>query len=127
MKYIIVTILGVAALIGAAYLYLHPGSTATPLASVTYSCDNDHTIAAVYYEGPVAQEPAPGEPPTPTGSVTVSLDDGPQMTLSQTLSASGIRYANTDESFVFWSKGDEALVMRNNEMDHTYTNCRRTE
>lgn len=128
MKHIIMAILAIAALIGAGYMYFHPGTeTAAPIAHVTYTCDNDHRITAQYYEGPEAPEPAPGEPPTPTGSVVVTLDEEPAMTLSQTLSASGIRYATADESFVFWSKGDDALVMRNNEMDRTYTNCRASE
>jgi membrane-bound inhibitor of C-type lysozyme len=36
------------------------------------------------------------------------------MTLAQTVSADGTRYANSDESFVFWSKGNGALVLENN-------------
>ncbi|MEI7480174.1 MAG: DUF333 domain-containing protein [bacterium] len=43
------------------------------------------------------------------------------MTLPQVISASGARYANTDESFVFWNKGDTAFV---NEGDkQTYVDC----
>lgn len=100
---------------------------ATTITEAIYQCDNDKTIAAAYHEGPEAPEPVPGEPPVPTGSVSVSLDGEAAMDLKQTISASGVRYANEDESFVFWNKGDEALIMRNNEMDLEYTNCRSAE
>jgi membrane-bound inhibitor of C-type lysozyme len=55
--------------------------------------------------------------------VEVSLNSAATTTLFQTISADGIRYANEDESLVFWSKGEEALVMRNNAMDPVYTDC----
>jgi membrane-bound inhibitor of C-type lysozyme len=55
------------------------------------------------------------------------------ITLMQTISADGARYSNGNpqissgqpgaESLVFWSKGNGALIMRDNEMDPTYTNC----
>lgn len=94
----------------------------TPIDTVSYTCDEGRTITAAYFEG--AEMPAEsGEMPNPQGSVEVSLDGGASMTLQQTVSASGIRYANEDESFVFWSKGDEALIMRENSMDLTYQNC----
>jgi membrane-bound inhibitor of C-type lysozyme len=35
------------------------------------------------------------------------------MYLSQTISASGARYANSDESIVFWNKGDTAFIQQN--------------
>lgn len=90
---------------------------------VTYQCDNNKLITALYSEGPILPAPEPGEPPLPTGSVGISLNGGPVVTLQQTISGSGVRYANTDESFVFWNKGNEALIMRNNTMDLEYTNC----
>lgn len=97
--------------------------TSTPIATAKYFCDGDKSITASYYQGPTAPTPKPGEPPVPTGSVEVAFDGGAVQTLQQTLSASGVRYANADESLVFWNKGNEALVMRNNEMDLSYTNC----
>lgn len=95
----------------------------TEVASATYRCDKSKTISAVFYNGPQAPMPAPGQPPTPTGSVDVSLDGGATTTLAQTISADGARYANSDESFVFWNKGDQALIMRNNAMDLSFKNC----
>lgn len=94
-----------------------------PIATAVYSCDKGATITAAYYEGPVAPTPAPGEPPTPTGSVEVSFSGEASTTLAQTLSADGARYATADESLVFWNKGNEAIIMRNNSMDLSYTNC----
>ncbi len=95
----------------------------TFLTTVTYSCDEGRTITASYYKGEEAPQPAEGEMPMPTGSVDVAIGEEATTTLSQTISADGARYANADESLVFWSKGDSALVMRNNSMDLDYTNC----
>jgi len=81
----------------------------------TYSCDQNKTIDATYYQGIDKPSPSPDLPPTPGGSVYLALSDGRKMTLSQTLSADGTRYANKDESFIFWSKGNGALVLENNQ------------
>lgn len=92
------------------------------ISTVTYQCDNNHTITASYYEGEEITVPA-GEPPVPTGSVDVALDGGETATFFQTISASGVRYTDKDESMVFWSKGNEILMLRNDKPDTTYTNC----
>lgn len=137
---IVISILGVLAIILVSLLLLRiypdsktktsdiDGSVATSgtkmIAHAEYLCDNNKTITATYYEGPAVAQPQKDQPPIPTGSVAVSFDTDPTVyTLAQTLSADGARYANKDESLVFWSKGDGALVMRNNTMDHAYTNC----
>lgn len=92
------------------------------IASASYACDGGRTITAAFYQMP-GPPPAvvPGEPPQPNGFVWVSLSDGRQMTLAQTISADGARYANPNESFVFWTKGNGAMVMDN--ATTTYTNC----
>lgn len=134
----IVAIVVIIAGVGA-YLYFSPEATEpnqtasekngevlgarTFLTSVTYSCDEDRIITAAYFKGPDATQPEEGEMPNPTGSVDVAIGDEATTTLSQTISADGARYANADESLVFWSKGDSALVMRDNSMDLDYTNC----
>ena len=92
-----------------------------PLATASYVCDGGKTITAVYYAGAAAPAPTPGQPPTPTGSVALTLSDGRALTLAQTISADGTRYANPTESFVFWSKGNGAFVTENNQQ--TYTGC----
>jgi membrane-bound inhibitor of C-type lysozyme len=90
--------------------------------TVSYSCDAGKTITAVYYQGESKPAPSPDQPPVPGGSVALTLSDGRTMTLPQTISADGTRYANADESFVFWGKGNGALVLENNQQK-TYIGC----
>jgi membrane-bound inhibitor of C-type lysozyme len=93
----------------------------SPIAQATYICNGGKTINAAFYKG----EPKPvesGQPPIPTGSVKIVLGDGRSFDLPQTISADGSRYANGDESFVFWSKGDGAIVLENN-VEKNYTGC----
>jgi membrane-bound inhibitor of C-type lysozyme len=42
--------------------------------------------------------------------VNLILSDGRSLTLSRTISGSGARYANSDESFIFWNKGNGAFI-----------------
>ena len=101
-------------------------SAPSPVASVVFECDGDKSINATFYTG----EPKPvmeGEMPQPTGSVEVTLSDGMKMTLPQTISADGARYANADESMVFWNKGSGAFIMHKDQVDPTYTNCHTSE
>ncbi|MDD2696614.1 MAG: MliC family protein [Candidatus Pacebacteria bacterium] len=93
----------------------------SPIAQVTYICNGDKTIEAAFYKGE-SQPVEPGEMPIPTGSVKIVLSDGRNFDLPQTISASGIRYANSDESFVFWGKGNGALVLENN-VEKSYIGC----
>lgn len=100
----------------------------TAIASVHYVCNEGKTIDATFYKGPEAPKPAPGQPPTLTGSASVSLSDGRMLDLYQTLSADGARYSNGDpsvegsETFVFWTKGNGALVLENN-AEKFYVGC----
>ncbi len=98
------------------------------IASAFYACNGGKTISAEFYKGESKSVSAPGEPPTPGGSVNIKLSDGRVMALKQTISADGGRYSNGNpliqgnESFVFWSKGNGALVLENNEPKN-YTGC----
>ncbi|MCX6737925.1 MAG: MliC family protein [Candidatus Parcubacteria bacterium] len=98
-----------------------PSASLPPIAQVTYICNGDKTIDAAFYkvETKIVE---PGEPPIPSGSVKIVLSDGRSFDLPQTISADGGRYANSDESFVFWSKGNGALVLENN-VEKSYTGC----
>ncbi|HOX29753.1 MAG TPA: MliC family protein [Candidatus Paceibacterota bacterium] len=98
-----------------------PVQTVSLIAEASYSCDGDKTIKASFYKGETI-EVKPGEPPVPTGSVKIVLSDGRNYDLPQTISANGGRYANADESFVFWSKGDAAIVLENG-VEKDYTGC----
>jgi membrane-bound inhibitor of C-type lysozyme len=93
------------------------------VASVRYMCEDEKSIEAEYYQiSHEGHDPSEmGHMPEPTGSVELVLSDGRELTLPQTISASGIRYANADESFIFWSKGNEAFVMEGEE--ETFTSC----
>ena len=66
---------------------------------------------------------APNGMPIPGGHVVLTLSDGKKLDLPQTLSGSGIRYANADKSFVFWSKGDTAFVEEGPKQTQTYSDC----
>ena len=96
-------------------------ATSTLISQVSYLCEEEKTINASYYEGSPAAQTQPGEMPTPTGSVDLVLSDGRSLTLPQAISASGTRYANSDESFTFLSKGSDAFILENNVQ--TYAGC----
>lgn len=49
------------------------------------------------------------------------LSDGRRLSLPRAISANGARYANTNESFVFWNVGNTAFIEENN--TQTYSNC----
>lgn len=81
--------------------------------NATFSCDNGKTINAMFMNATTS---------TTTGNeVMLSLSDGRQMTLPQVISADGARYADSDQSFVFWNVGNQATIWENGST--TYTNC----
>jgi membrane-bound inhibitor of C-type lysozyme len=92
-----------------------------PVATASYYCDAGKIISASYYNGASASVAVAGEPPVPTGNVQLKLSDERTMTLAQTISADGARYASADGSIVFWNKGNGVMFTENNKA--TYTNC----
>ncbi len=114
------------------YAFLdHTAGQGQLVAQATYQCDQGKTINASFYQG--QEVPAqPGQMPTPSGYAQVMLSDGRTLTLNQTISADGTRYSDGDpqkqqgqpgaESFVFWSKGNGALVLEHNEQK-SYIGC----
>lgn len=72
---------------------------------VVFSCDNKKTIDATFYQN----------------SVNLKLSDGRNLTVPQAISASGARYANSDESFVFWNTGGMGFIQEGQAT--TYSNC----
>jgi membrane-bound inhibitor of C-type lysozyme len=92
-----------------------------PVSTVQYSCAQGKSLTAEYFDGPT-RTAADGRP-IPGGRVVVTLGDGKKLTLPQTLSGSGIRYADEGESFVFWSKGDTAFVEEGPKQTVTYDKC----
>jgi len=112
MKTLITWVVIILVVIAGFFWWTHRGSTAPStaqqlLSSATFACGQGTTIAASFYEGSTTPVSA-GQPPTPNGSVQLTLSDGTMLTLPQTLSADGARYANADESTVFWEKGNGA-------------------
>jgi membrane-bound inhibitor of C-type lysozyme len=82
-------------------------SAQEPISTVKYSCADDKTIEATYF----------------SDKVDLALGDGRTMSLPQTMSGSGIRYANADESFVFWSKGGTAFATEGDADKPTFADC----
>ena len=78
-----------------------------PVSKVVFACKDDKTIDATFY----------------ADRVDLTLTDGRSLSLPQTMSGSGIRYANADETFVFWSKGDTAFVTEGADEAETYSDC----
>lgn len=76
-----------------------------PVAHVSFTCKEGKSIGAVFYKR----------------KVELSLSDKRALTLPQTISASGARYANADESVVFWNKGTTAFVTEGTET--TFADC----
>jgi membrane-bound inhibitor of C-type lysozyme len=84
-----------------------PALAADPIATVKYACADGKTIDAEYF----------------SDKVDIALSDGRSVSLPQTMSGSGTRYANADESFVFWSKGDTAFATEGDPNKPTYADC----
>ncbi len=110
----------------AALVFLTAGAAlaqtaASPVATVQYGCAEGKALVAEYFDGPTRT--APDGRPIPGGRVILTLADGKKLTLPQTLSGSGIRYANEGETFVFWSKGDTASVEEGGNQTITYRDC----
>ncbi len=75
--------------------------------TANFACNADKSIGAMFNNE--------------DDSVTLSLSDGRTMDLAHVVSADGARYANADESFVFWNVGNTATVMENGTT--TYSGC----
>lgn len=92
-----------------------------PISTVRYQCQQNKTMVADFYDG--KSSAGPDGRPIPGGRVLVQLSDGRKFSLPQTLSGSGIRYADSSESMVFWSKGDTAFVEEGPNKAVTYRDC----
>lgn len=71
------------------------GKTNSPVInSATFTCSDNKTVQSIFFED----------------NVELNLSDGRHMLLAHALSGSGARYTNSDESFVFWNKGNTAFI-----------------
>lgn len=73
-----------------------------------FACSGGKSIDATFVKGP-------------TSSVKLVLSDGRRLSLPHAMSGSGARYANRDESIVFWNKGDTAFIDEKGKT--TYEGC----
>jgi len=71
----------------------------------TFLCENTKSINAEFF----------------SDSASLTLSDNRTILLSRAVSASGARYANTDETFVFWNKGNTAFIEEHDQI--TFENC----
>lgn len=85
------------------------GNSENAISTATFNCNNGKNIHAIFFDE----------------KVELTLSDGRSMLIPQAISASGARYANQDESFVFWNKGDTAFIQENN--NTTFDNCSTTQ
>lgn len=100
---IIVVILGLC--IAAWYGFTHRNSsdasttsseTGGNVINAVFNCDSGRSVRAAFDNN--------------ANTVRLILSDGRELTLPHALSADGARYANADESFVFWNKGNGAFI-----------------
>ena len=85
-----------------------PQTPQNQMISASYKCDGGETFQAVFVNGS-------------SNSVELNFPNGDGYNLQQTISADGGRYANWDNSYVFWSKGNTAFIEQNGET--TLNNC----
>lgn len=55
--------------------------------------------------------------------VRLQLTDGRDFVIPKVESASGEKYSNGDDSFVFWTKGEEAFITEGLQFDKTFIDC----
>jgi len=111
----IALILFVVIVVGAGYWYVNQpktnppavqeinNSTTTPsenIISAVFNCDKGIVIKADFHN----DDPQ---------KVVLQISDGRKIELPRAMSGSGARYADAQENFVFWNKGDTAFVEEN--------------
>ena len=84
--------------------------TAAAAKTALFRCDASKSITATFY-------------PTDDTFVDLVLSDSRSISVPRAMSASGARYAQANESFVFWNKGDTAFVTEGADATTTFKNC----
>jgi membrane-bound inhibitor of C-type lysozyme len=75
------------------------------ITAATFECKDNKSINAIFFDD----------------KVELNLSDGDSLLLLQTISASGARYTNTGETYIFWNKGDTAFLQEGSR--NTYEDC----
>lgn len=92
-------------------------SLTEPVAAVVFQCaEGKEFLARV--------EVRPDASPENPGRAEVFFIDGSITPVTQTMAASGVRYATADESLVFWMKGETAFIEQAGQT--TYQDCTAT-
>ncbi|MFA6253904.1 MAG: MliC family protein [Candidatus Paceibacterota bacterium] len=95
------------------YILQTKGQPEGVINAVTFNCQDEKAIDAIFFKD----------------RAELTLNDGRHLLLNQAVSASGARYANRDESFVFWNKGDTAFITEKDPLASlgtsktTFANC----
>jgi len=84
---------------------VQPGASAGPENEVLFVCDDNKTITAVFTRDIVG----------------ITLSDGRQFELRESVSASGAKYEDTSRGLVFWGEGDTAFFEEKSV--RTHSNC----
>ena len=92
---------------GVAAIFAVPAIAEAPVSTAVFKCTDGKFIGARFF----------------ADKVDLELSDGRSMELPQVISGSGARYANQDESFVFWNKGNTAFVTEGSDETMTYEGC----
>lgn len=85
-------------------------SSGSNSATVIFSCKNSKSITARFDLNKDKE-------------VSLKLSDGRTLSVPLSISASGARYANKDETFVFWNKGNSAFITEGKDGLTTYEDC----
>ena len=123
-KYLIVLVVLIVLIAGGIFIFTrskYSPNVSKQTATAEFVCSQGKTISADFYQGAAKPASSAGGPPVPGGSVVLTLSDGRTMTLPQTISADGGRYANADESVVFWNVGNGATLTENGQQ--TFGGC----
>jgi membrane-bound inhibitor of C-type lysozyme len=76
----------------------------------TFTCKDNKTIVATFHPGNDT-------------SVELALSDGRSKTVPRAISASGARYADPGDTFVFWNKGNTAFITEGAQGTETFSEC----
>ena len=112
-KFVLIVLIPAIVFTGVSFIYeklqqpnaIQEALTTDVINSAIFNCADKKTIQAVFLKD----------------NVSLTLSDGRHLYLPQGMSGSGLRYVNTDESFVFWNKGDTAFIEEGK--DTTYKDC----
>lgn len=97
-------------------------TTETATGNAMYICDGGKSINAVFYDKKSSIYINSVGAPMPEGKAQIALNDGRSFSLPQTVSPEGVRYALGDESFVFWTNGNKAVISEK-DMPNNYVGC----